>query len=195
MTPICMLLLLQKPNTCNTMLRMKTDMLYCKSKSPGQKCTYLLCYLNMLCHHCPVQLPYCNALGLLQSSSSYMPGFRVLFLSMPKIGKSESFTCTFIKTYDEAYSKILYEASELSSPQARIKTALNYTSTASVTFRVSILAQHLWTFTFLLFKMLLELVFLNALRMFETHPKMSTMSEHLSLLQVVVLGNTVRPMG
>jgi hypothetical protein len=65
---------------------------------------------------------------------------------MPKIGKSQSFTCTFIKTHDEAYSKILYEASELSSPQARIKAAFNYTSSVSVTFRVSILAQHVRTF-------------------------------------------------
>lgn len=125
---------------------MKTDVLYCKSNSPGQKCTYLLCYLNMLCHHCPVQLLYCNALGRLQSFSSYTPGFRVLFLSMPKIGKSESFTSTFIKTYDEAYSKILYEASELISPQARTKAAFNYTSTVSVTFKVTILAQHVRTF-------------------------------------------------
>jgi len=142
-----MLLFLQKPNAYNTMLRMKTDVLDCKSNSPGQKCTYLLCYLNMLCHHCPVQLPYYNALGLLQSFSSYMPGFRVLFLSMPKIGKSESFTCTFIKTYDETYSKILHEASELSSPQARIQAAFNYITTASVTFRVSILVhKHVRTF-------------------------------------------------
>jgi len=66
---------------------------------------------------------------------------------MPKIGKSESFTCTFIKTYDETYSKILHEASELSSPQARIQAAFNYITTASVTFRVSILVhKHVRTF-------------------------------------------------
>jgi hypothetical protein len=65
---------------------------------------------------------------------------------VPKIGKSESFTYTFIKIYDDAYSKILYEASELSSPQAYIKAAFNYTPTGFVTFRVSILAQHVQTF-------------------------------------------------
>jgi hypothetical protein len=88
-------------------------------------------------------LPYCNALGLLQSFSSYMPGFQVLFLSMPRIGKSESFTDTYIKTCDQAYSKILYVACELSSSYTPTKETFNYTPTASVSFEVVSLQQHI----------------------------------------------------